>query len=420
MIRGLVANASGLACWTVSGNILYSVGSDGARTVRGTLLTSRGHVGMQVGLNQLVIVDGTYGYVLDLLTNAFERITAAGWLGSKVVGYLDGYFVFNVPGTQTIYISEIDNALAIDPLQTHIVGGSPDLIVSIVTQHREVWLFGATTVEVWQNTGGDALSDFALTRNDGAFMQYGCMAAFSAKKLDNSVFWLGQDEQGGCQVFKAVSYSAQRISTRAVEQTIQKALDEGNDIANSVAYGYQHRGHAFYVLQVPGVQTTWAYDVSTGEWAERAEYHNSELSQHRGDYHCYAYGKHIIGGKDADILYTYDIDANTNAGDVLLRGRISPHYETPQQSRIPFALFELDCVVGKGKPDGTAPQIMLRYSNDGMPPVGNWRYESLGALGQTNARVRFNRCGSAEDRVWEVRVTDDTPFAIVSEHIEAG
>ena len=418
-IRGIAANASGTACWAVSGNTLYAIGPTGRRTALGTLLTSRGHVGMQVGLTQLVIVDGAYGYALDLFTNILTRITAPGWLGSKVVGYLDGYYIFAEPGTQKVYISAIDNALDIDALQTHVVGGSPDLLVAIVTQHREVWLFGASTTEVWQNTGGDTLSEFALTRNQSAFMQYGCMAAFSAKKLDNAVYWLGQDEQGGCMVFKGVGYSAQRISTLAVERVIQDAVDDGHDISQAVAYTSQIRGHSVYALQIPGAQTTWCYHVAAGKWHERAEYEDGEFAPHRADYHAYCYGKHIVGGGDADTLYLYDPSVNNNAGDILVRGRISPHYSVPQMTRVTYKSFELDCIVGKGKADGSEARVMLRYSDDGMPPVGTWRTATLGRIGESQARARFLRCGSARDRVWEVRCTDDVDFAIVRANIEA-
>lgn len=413
-VRGMAANAAGDQLWVVSDNILYFIAANGDRTSRGTLLTHRGHVGMQVGLTQLVIVDGANGYVLDLTTNAFNRITAAGWLGSNTVGYLDGYFIFVDPDSQTFYISAIDNANSLDALQFASATGSPDDLVAVIVDHREAWFFGASSVEVWQDSGGT----FPLARNEGAFIQTGCMAAFTAARLDNSIFWLGQNEQGAGQVFRAQGFQGMRVSTMAVEQAIQGAIAAGADITQACAYAYQHNGHAFYCLQVPGLDTTWCYDVASGQWHERAELVAGDYDQHRGDYHAYAYGKHIIGGQDAEILYAYDVDANTNAGDVLVRDRVSPHFASPQLNRISFGAFELDCTVGKGIAGQAQATVMLRYSNDGGVSWGSWRYATLGAVGETLARARFLRCGSARDRVWQVRCTDDTPFAIIAAAIE--
>src|SRR4051812_44760723 len=117
MSRGLIANAAGTALFVVVEDTLYSVAPDGTRTSRGILHTRRGHVGMKIGLTQLVIVDGANGYVYDLLSSTFTEITADGWLGSNTVEYLDGYFTFIDPGTQTFYISQLENATALDALE---------------------------------------------------------------------------------------------------------------------------------------------------------------------------------------------------------------------------------------------------------------------------------------------------------------
>ncbi len=387
------------------------------RTARGTLLTYRGHVGMSVGLTQLVVTDGANGYTMELESGDFARITSDGWLGSATVSNIDGISIFIDPGTQTFYTSSIEDASVLDELEFASAGGSPDKLVASVVDHREVWLFGEASTEVWQNTGG---TDFTLSRNDGAFMQTGLMAAFTAKRLDNAIFWLGQDKQGAGQVFRAQGYQAKRISTMAVEQKIQGAIAAGHDVSQACAYALQYNGHATYCLQVPGLDTTWCYDVASSQWHERAEFPQGDYAQHRADYHAYCYGKHIIGGQDSETLYAYDVDANTNAGDVLVRDRISPHYASPSLDRISFGDFELDCTVGKGLAGQSEATVMMRYSNDGGESWPNpWRYSTLGAVGETKAPAKFTRNGSAKDRVWHVRVTDDVPFAIINASIEA-
>jgi hypothetical protein len=414
MARGLIANTAGTRLFTVVDDTLYSVSPAGARTSLGLLHTSRGTVGMKIGLTQLVVVDGLHGYVYDLLSGVFTEIVSDGWLGSYTVEYLDGYFTFIDPNSQTFYISALEDALTLDALDFATANASPDKLVGQVVTNKVLVLLGEVSGEIWQDTGA---ADFPLERNSGAFLEVGLLARHSVKELDNSAFWLGRDERGAGFVYKMEGFRAVRISTMAVEETIQRAISEGNDVSQAVAYAYQQGGHSFYCLQVPGLDTTWCYDAASQFWHERAELVLGDYKQHRGRFHAYCYGKHLITGDD-DVIYEYDVDANTNAGDVLARDRVSPHYATPQLDRIAFARFELDCTVGFGKAGQSEAKASLRYSNDGGYSWSDYRTATLGAVGEKQARARWLRLGSARDRIWQIRVTDDVPFAIINVNIQ--
>ena len=411
----MIANTSGTSLFVVVNDNVYSVSPNGTRSSIGTLTTRRGTVSMRIGLNQLVIVDGRNGYVYDLGTRTFNRIDSDAFLGSVTVEYFSGYYVFIQPNTQTFYISALEDALTIEPLDFATANNaSPDRLVGQAVTGKVLVLFGEVSAEIWQDAGA---ADFTLQANTGAKMEVGLLAAHTAKELDNSVFWLGRDQRGAGMVYKMEGFRPSRVSTMAVEEQIQRAISEGNDVSLSVAYAYQQGGHSFYVLQVPGLNTTWVYDASSQQWHERAELTLGEYRQHRGRYHAYCFGKHLITGDD-EIIYEYDVDANTNAGDVLVRDRVSPHFATPQLSRIGFGAFELDCTVGKGINGQAEARVLLRYSNDGGDSWSDWRTSTLGAIGERKARARFLRCGAARDRVWQVRCTDDVPFAIINAAIE--
>jgi hypothetical protein len=414
MARGLIANTAGTRLFTVIEDELISVSPVGVQTTIGTLQTRRGVVGMKIGLNQLVVVDGANGYVYDLNSGVFARITSEAWLGSYTVEYLNGYFTFIDPNSQTFYVSALEDALSIDALEFAAAKTSPDKLVGQVSTNSVLVLFGEVTGEIWQESGE---LDFPLAKNTGSFLEVGLQARHSAKELDNTVYWLGRDERGAGMVYRMEGFRPLRISTMAVEEQIQRAIDEGHDVSLAVAYTYQQGGHSFYVLQVPGLDTTWTFDAASQQWHERAEFPLGNYAPHRGRFHAYCYGKHLIAGDD-DVIYEYDVQANTNAGDVLVRERISPHYATPQLQRIGFGSFELDCTVGAGVAGQDEARVMLRYSNDGGHAWGSWRTSTLGAVGQRQARARFLRCGSARDRVWHVRCTDDVPFAIINACIE--
>lgn len=416
MARGLISNPAGTQLAMVIGDTVYSIASDGVRTSIGSLMTRRGTVGMKLGINQFVIVDGSNGYTYDMRTGVFEQITDPGWRGSYTVENPSGYFSFIDPNTQEWYISSLDDARTFDPLQYEVARLNPDKLVGQATLGgQNLILFGETSAEVWQNVGA---ADFPFQRNNGAFIEVGLLGAHTLKDLDNSLYWLGRDQRGAGMVYKLEGFRAVRISTMAIEEVIQQAIRDGEDMSEAVAYAYQQDGHSFYVLQVPGLDTTWVYDASTGQWHERAELVRGDYAQHRGRYHAYAFGKHLITGDD-DQIYEYDPLLYTNAGDVLVRDRISPHMATPGLDRLTFSRFELDCTVGFGKAGQSQANVMMRTSNDGGHDWGSWRTATLGAVGEKTARARFLRCGTARDRVWHVRCSDDTPFAIVNAVIEA-
>ncbi len=415
--RGLIGNTAGTALYAVIDDKLYGISPLGVRAQLGTLVTRRGTVGMKIGLTQLVIVDGEHLYVYSLTTGVFAEHSPSGWLGSYTVEYLGGYFSFIDPNSQTFYTSALEDATTISALDFEDAQASPDKLVGQITTGSVIAYMGEVSGEIWQDTG-EPSPGVPFSRNSGSFLEVGLLAAHSVKAMDNSAFWLGRDARGAGMVYKMENFRAVRISTMAVEQKIQEAIRAGQDVSQAVAYAYQQNGHSTYCLQVPGLDTTWCYDAASQQWHERAELVRGDYVQHRGRYHAYCYGRHLITGDD-DVIYEYDPEANTNAGDVLVRDRVSPHYATPQLERVNFGAFELDCTVGGGIAGQAQANVMLRYSNDGGNSWSSWRTATLGAVGDYTARARFLRTGSARDRVWEVRCTDDTPFAIINAAIEA-
>ena len=204
------------------------------------------------------------------------RSTDPDFPGAVNVGYIDGYFVFNEPDSQKFWVTQLLDGTSVDPLDFASAEGSPDGIVGLIVDHREVWLLGTNSVEVWYDAG---LLDFPLQRIQGAFNEIGCVAPYSIAKLDNGIFWLGQDARGQGIVYRANGYTGQRISTHAVEWQIQQY---GN-LSDAIAYTYQQDGHSFYVLIFPSANTTWVYDVATQAWHERAGWNNGSWTRHRSN-----------------------------------------------------------------------------------------------------------------------------------------
>lgn len=104
---------------------------------------------MAHNLTQLMVVDGTAGYIVSA-----GSITAAGVPYPPVdVAFQDGYFLCPVTGEDVFYISGINDGTTWDTLNYGSAEAQPDKAISIISDHREIWLHGENTTEVFQNTG---------------------------------------------------------------------------------------------------------------------------------------------------------------------------------------------------------------------------------------------------------------------------
>jgi hypothetical protein len=203
-VRGLwVLKADPTRAFVVSGNEFYEIDTNYTATLRGTV-SGLGTVSMADNGNQIFIAANPKGYIFNTSTNVFAEITDPDFPGAVTVGYLNSYFVFNPPNSQKFYITQLLDGTQIDPLDFASAEGSSDGLVSLIVDHRELWLFGTDSVEVWYDAG---TADFPLVRIQGAFNELGCAAAYSVAKLDNGLFWLGSDARGQGIVYRANGYT---------------------------------------------------------------------------------------------------------------------------------------------------------------------------------------------------------------------
>lgn len=396
--------------YVVSGNRLYSIDTNWNSTLLGTVGGS-GPVSMSDNGTQLFIACNPLGYIYNSNTNVFAQITDPDFPGAVTVGYIDGYFVFNEPNSQRIWITSLLDGTSVDPLDFASAEGSPDGVVGLIVDHREVWVFGTNSVEVWYDSGA---ADFPLQRIQGAFNEIGCAAAYSIAKLDNGVFWLGADARGRGIVYRANGYTGQRISTHAVEWQIQQY---GN-IDDAVAYTYQQDGHAFYVLIFPSAQRTWVYDVATNAWHERASGNENEY-RHRSNCQMAFNSEIVVGDYVNGNIYAFDLDVYADNGAIQKWLR-SWRALAPGQNNLKRSThhnLQLDCQSGVGliTGQGNDPQVMLRWSDDGGHTWSNEHWVTMGAIGTTGTRVIWRRLGMTtkiRDRVYEVSATDPVKIAI--------
>ena len=409
-IRGLWA--FGNYMYVVSKDKLYKVDSSYNATVLGTIANT-GPVSMSDNGTQLFVAANPQGYIYNATTNVFQQITDGDFPGAVTVGYLDGYFVFNEPNSQRIWITSLLDGTSVDPLDFASAEGSPDGVVGIIIDHRELWVFGTNSVEVWYDAG---TADFPLQRIQGAFNELGCAAAYSIAKMDNGIFWLGQDARGQGIVYRANGYTGQRISTHAVEWHIQQY---GN-LSDAIGYTYQQDGHSFYVLIFPSANTTWVYDVATQAWHERAGFANGEFTRHRSNCQVFFNNEIIVGDYQNGNIYSFDLDVFADNGQIQkwLRSWRALAAGQNNLKRTAHHSLQLDCETGVGlnQGQGDDPQVMLRWSDDGGHTWSSEHWTSIGKIGQYGKRAFWRRLGMTmklRDRVYEISGTDPVKISIV-------
>ena len=427
--------------YVVSGNEFYKINTSWTPTLLGSV-AGTGPVSIADNGTQIFIAANGPSYIYNDNTKVYQQISDPDFPGAVAVGYLDGYFVFNEPDSQRVWVTSLLDGLSIDPLEFASAEGAPDGLVSLIVDHREAWLFGTNSVEVWYNAG---TLDFPLQRIQGAFNEIGCIAPYSVAKMDNGLFWLGADARGRGIVYRANGYTGVRVSTHAVEWQIQQY---GN-LSDAIAYTYQQDGHAFYVLIFPSANTTWVYDAATQAWHERAGFTQGQFTRHWSNCQM-AYNNEIVVGDYRDgKIYAFDLDVYADAGQIqrwLRSWRALPtgqndlkrtahhslqldaeagHYLAPTTEPVYLTTEESDHIVTEsgislidevGLLVNLAPQFMLRWSDDGGHTWSNEHWAGGGAVGAYGTRIFWRRLGMTlklRDRVYELSGTDPIKIAIM-------
>lgn len=365
-----------------------------------------------------VIVDGAYGYLYEIATFTLTQITDAAFEPSSRVAFIDGWWIFNVVGTQRFFTNApTPYTTTFDSTFFALKDSSSDNLVTLMENNRELWLVGERTSEVWYDAGG---ANFAFSRIPGVAPQIGCSAPQSMARLGSSLVWLGSSERGENVVIKTEQYSYVDISSRAVEA----AITSYPLVSDAIGFVYEEEGHLFYVLTFPTADKTWVYDATASEaagtpqWHERASFDPTTGTFHQFKGSCFANYQNIrvVGDFQAQKGYQMSRQFYVDGDTPLVALRRTPHvWSKENRKRIFHASIQIEFAPGVGLQNGQGsnPQAMLRWSDDGGTTFGNEHWTTIGAAGQYKNRAMWRRLGRARDRVYEMRVSDPVRRDIV-------
>lgn len=419
-VRGMWELPGGTTALVVIGNICYLVNIMSPATTAsfpklgmtaiGILNTNSGPVSIRDNNagGYAVIVDGLNGYLYNIATQAFNRITDPAFLGADTVAYIDGWWIFNRPGTQTFYTNYPQYATGFSGSYYALKDAAADNLVAVFENKEELWLLGDKTTEIWYDAGGQY---FPFQRLIGTLIQSGCKAKHSVARFytegQESVIWFGRSERGENVIIRTKGFIDDVVSTVAF----------GDEVAtypitsDAIGYTYQEDTHEFYVLTFPSADTTWVYDSQSGLMHKRLSYdpYTQSFHRHRSNAFMNFQGMRIVGDYQNGALYWLTRSAYTDAGWPLLAKRRSPHvWDKGQRGRVFAQSLQLDFLSGIGNASGMGvdPQARLSISRDGGITFGQQLSAPIGKLGERETRTMWRRLGWSRDMVFDVEVID--------------
>ncbi|WP_329759265.1 hypothetical protein [Stenotrophomonas geniculata] len=247
----------------VSGRYLFRISNTGVGVPLG-IIPGVGRVQMthnQFKTGYQVLVEngqGGGGYVYNTVDDTFAKITDEGYPGSISSDYLDSYLLGVEPLGRFWFHSNLADATDYNTLDRYEAEAAPDKIVGLAVSQFEVVVFGQRTIEFFFNAGGQT----GTFQNRRQSITRGCASRHTIQKLDNTLFWLGDDGV----VYRMEGYAARPVSTRALEKAIS-----GYNWAEAIAFTWEDRGHKVYYLTFPDGQT-FGYDVVSGLWHRRESF----------------------------------------------------------------------------------------------------------------------------------------------------
>ncbi len=384
------------------------------------LSTINGLVSMAPNPNstQIMVVDGSAGYVYNVAANTFTPATAAWFIpGAKTVTNCQGYFVTEVPGTVNFAVSNINDATNGYALSIGAAAAYPDLIQAVDQLNGILIPFSQQHLEFWQNVGTAPPSQpFQLIQSSP--IPIGLPAVFARAHVGEALVFLGETAEGVRRIYRIDGYAVTPISSE-IDYIINQP---GFYYQDAVACGYRRDTHPFFQITFPTMNRTFAIDLSTGIPQEmQTGISTSAYQRHSANISTYFAGTTILSDYQNGNIYTLVDTAFSDNGAPVLREIITKHQTKGyNRFRVPSLYLDMETGVGLGggqdppglPVQGQNPIVSIECSKDNGRTWLPARLISLGAQGQYRTRVNARRFGQSRQFTWRIRMTDPVKFVI--------
>lgn len=321
-----VDDSPGRGGFAQDGRVFVAVGStfaeifeDGTSLAYGTIentnglpvwFCSNGSAG-----HQLFFTSDGKGYIFDLNDATFTELSGDFPDNVWQPVFMDGYFLVSIRDTRQFRWSALEDGLTWDLLNVAERSIASDNIVSFIRLHRSLYLIGSQTTEVWYDQG-DPLVPFAPQQ--GVLLEVGCSAGYSAQRVEGTLAWIMQNELGGATVVTASGDNPVKLSTYAIDLTLQ---DSGN-LEFVSASAFQQKGHQFYQINLPPNEAPLSpvFDITEAKlgtpnpWHQRAMWNTTTCAfeQDLAAAHMFGFSKNLMVSRLDGTIYWLRDDVYTD------------------------------------------------------------------------------------------------------------
>lgn len=324
------------------------------------------------------------------------------------VANLDGYFLANSVGTPRFYFSALNDPTTWSALDFASAVGDADYVNAIHTLRRELYLFGANSIEIWQNDGSTPFS-----RLDSGFIESGTISPYSIVKTEDNLYWLDDRR-------RFVTFEGARVSE--IRSPYSKVIDSFQDVRDCTSDRIKIGGQDFLIWAFKSENKTFVLNLMNNKWSEWGDYDNNGETYNRWLYNCYAYaktwGQHVVGRRNAPQVDLLSPTVYTD-GD---SSRIRTYHKTghiDHGSLRRKRCNRLMLRVKTGHPGTTTtPQLMVRFRDDDKPGWSNSKLISLRDQGDSNLYGELKMLGIYRTRQWEFSCSDSVPLSYVKAEVD--
>lgn len=339
--------------------------------------------------NVTVCAGGNY-YVWDGTSITQPATGAFSDFGS--LAYISNYTVLTEANGRRVQWSNLADPSDLPGVNFATTEARTDNNLRAMAIADNLWLFKEQSTEVWYVTGGAGAGAFAPIT--GSVIDTGLLAFGLVSKFRQGAFLVGDD--GIVYVTNGAGLSP--ISTTAVETAIAEETP-------TKCFYYEDEGHKICVIRFKS-RPAWCFDLSTGEWHERAEGPNH--APWTAVETANAYGKWLCG---TDLGGIYHMTRNNaDISSALLRTAVS---RTMTNGHDLFLVDKMEFSGKVGRSDlSREPTMWLRVSRDHGNTWGESKSRSFGGLGDYQQRIVYRGLGQFRQATVEINMSDPVDIPI--------
>jgi hypothetical protein len=323
------------------------------------------------------------------------------------VTFLDGFHIANSVGTNRWYFSEnVNDPSSWNGLDFASGAANPDYITAIHVLRQNLYLFGTSTIEVWQNDGSTPFS-----RLDGGVLGLGTLSPYSIARTKDEFYLL--DENRRFQ--RIVGADAQELECPYTADI--EAFDGVTDCFVDRIHigGYEH-----FVWTFPQGNKSYAFCRTTKSWSIWGDYQD-DGSYDQWLYKSYCYAKpwnlHVVGRHNSPFLDLLSTSATTDGDSSTIR----PCHRTghvDHGSLRDKLCNRLQLRVKTGAAGASSPYLQVRWRDNDRPTWSNERRIPLRSQGDTNLVGQLNKLGRFRSRQWEFSCSASVPVSFLRGEVD--